>query len=67
MGMDVCWKEYFWDDARYADVINGIGCRGQQLVHAGDLQDWIPRSGTGTWERPERYVSGIWYVRWRLV
>jgi len=39
MGMDVCWKEYFRDDARYADVINGIGCRGQQLVHAGDLQE----------------------------
>ena len=32
MEMDVCWKEYFRDDARYADVINGIGCGGQQLV-----------------------------------
>ena len=39
MEMDVCWKEYFRDDARYADVINGIGCGGQQLVHAGDLQE----------------------------
>ena len=28
MEMDVCWKEYFRDDARYADVINGIGDTG---------------------------------------
>ena len=28
MEMDVCWKEYFRDEARYADVINGIGCGG---------------------------------------
>ena len=39
MEMDVCWKEYFRDDARYADVINGIGCGGQQLVEAKDLQE----------------------------
>ena len=39
MEIDVCWKEYFRDDARYADLINGIGCNGQQLVKANDLQE----------------------------
>ena len=39
MEMDVCWKEYFRDDARYADVINGIGCGGLQLVKSEDLQE----------------------------
>ena len=32
MEKDVSWKEYFRDDERYADVINGIGCGGLQLV-----------------------------------
>lgn len=39
MEMDVCWKEYFRDDARYADVINGLGCAGRQLVNGEDLQE----------------------------
>ncbi len=37
MEMDVCWKEYFQDDARYADVINGIGCGGQRLKQVFDF------------------------------
>lgn len=39
MEVDVCWKNFFQDDARYADVINGVGCAGQKLVTAEDLQE----------------------------
>ncbi len=39
MELDVSWKEYFQDNERYADVINGIGCGGQQLVTEEDLQE----------------------------
>ena len=37
MGKDTGWKEYFSDNERYADVINGLGCEGKQLVKATDL------------------------------
>lgn len=50
MEMDVCWKEYFRDDARYADVINGIGCAGQQSLH--EMLDW-----TGLPEKLKQFVS----------
>ncbi len=53
MEMDVCWKEYFRDDARYADVINGIGGCGQQLVQAKDLQ-----------EADSQTIFGKWYKVW---
>ena len=49
MEMDVCWKEYFRDDARYADVINGIGCGGQRLVEAKDLQEADSQTVFGKW------------------
>ena len=39
MEKDVSWKEYFRDNERYADVINGIGCGGQQVVTGEDLQE----------------------------
>lgn len=51
MEMDVCWKEYFRDDARYADVINGIGCSGQQLVKGEDLQEVDSQTIVGRWFR----------------
>ena len=49
MEMDVCWKEYFRDDARYADVINGIGGGGQQLVRGEDLQEVDSQTIVGRW------------------
>ena len=49
MELDVCWKEYFRDDARYADLINGIGCSGQQLVQAKDLQEADSQTIFGKW------------------
>lgn len=37
MKKDVGWKTFFEDNHRYADVINGIGFKGKQLVKAEDL------------------------------
>lgn len=39
MEVDVSWKEFFHDDAQYADVINALGCGGRQVVSSTDLQE----------------------------
>ena len=45
MGKDVEWKSYFEDNHRYADIINGIGCDGIQLVKDTDLKEVDSASG----------------------
>ena len=45
MEKDTVWKKYFSDNSRYADIINGIGCKGEQLVTAADLCDADTRAG----------------------
>jgi len=42
MGKDVEWKSFFEDNRRYADIINGIGCDGIQLVKDTDLMEADP-------------------------
>ncbi len=39
MKKDVGWKTFFLDDERFADIINGIGCGGKQIVKKEHLQD----------------------------
>ena len=39
MGKDVEWKSFFKDNQRYADLINGIGCGGMQVVKDTDLTE----------------------------
>ena len=45
MEHDVGWKGYLSDDERYADVINGIACGGQQVVKKSDLQELDTQTG----------------------
>lgn len=45
MGKDMGWKEFLSDDGRYADVINGIGCKGEQVVKKEDLQEMDTQTG----------------------
>ena len=45
MVQDSGWKSYFSDDARYADVINALGCSGAQVVAAEDLQELDTQTG----------------------
>ena len=39
MDKDTVWKKYFSDNRRYADNINGIGCRGKQFYEEYGLMD----------------------------
>ena len=39
MKKDNCWKMYLQDNCRYADIINGIGCKGVQLIKSEDLRE----------------------------
>ena len=39
MKKDESWKNFFGDNERYADIINGIGCNGKQFVKSEDLQE----------------------------
>lgn len=43
MEKDVKWKGYFDDDERYADIINGIGCKGEQIIKGTDLCEMNPQ------------------------
>ena len=53
MDRDGSWKGYFEDPSRYADAINGFGCKGQQVVSADDLHE----VGTEAWgRRTPRFV-----------
>lgn len=45
MAKDVTWKSYFLYDERYADIINGIGCSGKQLIMKEDLQELDTQTG----------------------
>ena len=45
MGKDIGWKSFLSDDERYADVINGIGCKGQQIVSKDDLHEMDTQTG----------------------
>ncbi len=45
MDKDTGWKVYFSDDERFADIINGIGCKGRQVVKKEDLQEMDTQTG----------------------
>ncbi|MBP3664789.1 MAG: transposase, partial [Tyzzerella sp.] len=45
MVKDTGWKRFLSDDARYADVINGVACKGEQVVNKEDLQEMDTQTG----------------------
>lgn len=45
MEKDVKWERFFTQNHRYADIINGIGCKGFSIVQESDLQDDDTKSG----------------------
>lgn len=45
MRKDMGWKGFLSDDERYADVINGIWCKGKQIVKKEDLQEMDTQTG----------------------
>lgn len=53
------WKQYFSDSCRYADIINGIGCSGIQLVKASDLSEADSQAGRKARDLLRRSAFGI--------
>ena len=51
MKKDLLSKEFYSDDSRFADIINGIGCMGEQVVCDTDLSDMDTQ--TGIWRIPQ--------------
>lgn len=59
MGKDVEWKSFFQDNHRYADIINGIGCDGVQLVKDTDLTEVDPTSKKNTRDLLRKVALGM--------
>lgn len=69
MEVDVSWKEFFQDDARYADVINALGCGGRQVVTKEDLQEADTQTILGRvqkWPKVGRSRSSNGKYKYRL-
>lgn len=49
MVKDIGWKAFLSDDERYADLINGIGCGGMQVVSRADLHEADTQTGFFQW------------------
>ena len=64
MGKDIGWKGFLSDDERYADVINGIGCRGEQIVKKEHLQEMDTQTG---FLRSPKFIHKIIQSRKRYV
>ena len=47
MKNDILAKEFYSDNDRFAEIINGIGCLGQQVLSGEDLQDRDAQTGFG--------------------
>ena len=62
MEKDTKWKTFFEDNRRYADVINGLGCGGRQLVSADDLQAEDSTSGKRSRDALRRVALGMNFV-----
>lgn len=45
MKKDTGWKEYLSDNNRYADLINGLGCGGRQVITGKDLSERDTQTG----------------------
>jgi len=48
MEKDVKWRDYFEDNCRYADIINGLGCAGVQIVSPEVLTELDTKSKSKT-------------------
>lgn len=62
MEKDVGWKVFFEDNHRYADIINGVGCHGRQLVKDTDLQVADPTEKKKSRDLLRRVAFGMNFV-----
>ncbi|MCH5256591.1 MAG: Rpn family recombination-promoting nuclease/putative transposase [Lachnospiraceae bacterium] len=54
---DITWKDYFSDNERYADLINGLGCGGRKVVTKDDLQELDTQTAFGRGSKFVRKIS----------
>ena len=59
MEKDIGWKLYFADNERYADIINGIGCGGNQLIKDTDLSEDDTQAGKKTRDLLRKSAFGV--------
>ena len=59
MEKDVTWRDYFEDNCRYADIINGLGCAGVQLVSPEGLTELDTRSKSKTRDLIRKAALGM--------
>ena len=60
MEQDIAGKVFFSDNRRYADLINGLGCNGEQIISGKDLQEMDTQTGfwgQTTGARKHRYIG----------
>ncbi len=56
---DICLKRYLSDEARFADLINGVIGEGEELLTASDLTDLDSQVGYRDFsQQQDRYVAG---------
>ena len=51
MEKDIVSNNFFSDNERFADIINGIGCGGKTFVQGKDLQELDTRVRLGRFRR----------------
>lgn len=59
MKKDVRWEDFFAHNHRYADIINGIGCKGFQVVQETDLQMDDTKSGGKNRDALRKVAFGV--------
>lgn len=62
MGKDVEWKLFFEDNLRFADIINGIGCGGRQVVKDSDLRELDSASKKKTRDLLRKAALGMNFI-----
>lgn len=62
MEKDTKWKVFFDRNDRYADVINGIGCAGRQMVRPEELQEADSGSGKRSRDALRKAALGMNFV-----
>ena len=59
MGKDAEWVDFFEDDCRYADAINGIVFSGKQVVSEADLSELDTRAGKKVRDLVRKTALGV--------
>lgn len=62
MEKDTKWEAFFAKNHRYADIINGLGCNGEQIIQADDLQEADNKSGKRSRDALRKAALGMNFI-----